>query len=88
LVKGGHLKGDPSDVLYLGDSLSHEFIVPRIQTPHTHGSGCTFAAAITAELAKRTPLPEAVRRAKEFITEAIRTAPGLGAGNGPLNHHA
>ncbi len=88
LVKGGHLKGDPGDVLYLGGGVSHEFITPRIKTRHTHGSGCTFAAAITAELAKRTPLPEAVQRAKVFITEAIRTAPELGLGNGPLNHHA
>jgi hydroxymethylpyrimidine kinase/phosphomethylpyrimidine kinase len=88
LVKGGHLSGNPSDVLYLGNGDSREFVTPRIQTRHTHGSGCTFAAAITAELAKGTPLPEAVHRAKVFITEAIRSAPGLGAGNGPLNHHA
>ncbi len=88
LVKGGHLNGDPNDVLYLGDGASREFITPRIKSRHTHGSGCTFAAAITAELAKGTPLPEAVHRAKVFITEAIRTAPQLGSGNGPLNHHA
>jgi hydroxymethylpyrimidine/phosphomethylpyrimidine kinase len=88
LVKGGHLKGDPSDVLYLRNGDSREFTTPRIESRHTHGSGCTLAAAITAELAKGTPLPEAIQRAKVFITEAIRTAPGLGAGNGPLNHHA
>lgn len=88
LVKGGHLKGDPNDVLYLGNGDSREFATARIRTQHTHGSGCTFAAAITAELAKGTPLPDAVHLAKLFITEAIRTAPGLGAGNGPLNHHA
>jgi len=62
--------------------------VPRIETRHTHGSGCTYSAAITAELAKGTALVDAVSRAKAFITEAIRTAPGLGAGEGPLNHHA
>jgi hydroxymethylpyrimidine/phosphomethylpyrimidine kinase len=88
LVKGGHLKGDALDLLYLHGGEIREFTAPRIDTRHTHGSGCTYSAAITAELAKGTPLPDAVARAKAFITEAIRTAPGLGAGNGPLNHHA
>jgi len=88
LVKGGHLSGDALDLLYLSSGEIHEFTAARIETRHTHGSGCTYSAAITAELAKGTPLVEAVARAKAFITEAIRTAPGLGAGNGPLNHHA
>ena len=88
LVKGGHLSGDALDLLYLSDGEIHEFSAPRVKTRHTHGSGCTYSAAITAELAKGTPLVEAVAQAKAFITEAIRTAPGLGAGNGPLNHHA
>lgn len=88
LVKGGHLRGDALDLLYLNDGEIREFTTPRIETRHTHGSGCTYSAAITAELAKGTPLTDAVARAKTFITEAIRTAPGLGAGNGPLNHHA
>ena len=88
LVKGGHLSGDALDLLYLKGGEIHEFTAPRVETPHTHGSGCTYSAAITAELAKGTPLVDAVARAKAFITEAIRTAPGLGAGNGPLNHHA
>jgi hydroxymethylpyrimidine/phosphomethylpyrimidine kinase len=88
LVKGGHLSGDALDLLYLNCGEIHEFTAPRVETPHTHGSGCTYSAAITAELAKGTPLVDAVARAKVFITEAIRTAPGLGAGNGPLNHHA
>ena len=55
---------------------------------HTHGTGCTYSAAITAGLALGWPLAEAVRRAKAYITEAIRTNPGLGAGSGPVNHHA
>jgi hydroxymethylpyrimidine/phosphomethylpyrimidine kinase len=88
LVKGGHLQGDALDLLYLANGEIHEFTAPRIETRHTHGSGCTYSAAITAELAKGTPLVDAVARAKQFITEAIRTAPALGAGNGPLNHHA
>jgi hydroxymethylpyrimidine/phosphomethylpyrimidine kinase len=88
LVKGGHLRGDAIDVLRLAGGEFQEFTAPRIETRHTHGSGCTYSAAITAELAKGTALAEAVARAKAFITEAIRTAPGLGAGAGPLNHHA
>ena len=86
LVKGGHLAGDAIDILYTGSF--HEFRAPRIDTRHTHGTGCTYSAAITAELAKGTDLVEAVRRAKAFLSEAIRTNPGLGAGSGPLNHHA
>jgi hydroxymethylpyrimidine/phosphomethylpyrimidine kinase len=88
LVKGGHLRGDALDLLYLSGGEIREYTAPRIQTHHTHGSGCTYSAAITAELAKGTPLADAVARAKAFITEAIRTAPRLGAGQGPLNHHA
>ena len=88
LVKGGHLRGDALDLLYLNGGEIREFTAPRVVTRHTHGSGCTYSAAITAELAKGTPLIDAVARAKAFLTEAIRTAPGLGAGNGPLNHHA
>ncbi|MEO7143165.1 MAG: bifunctional hydroxymethylpyrimidine kinase/phosphomethylpyrimidine kinase [Bryobacteraceae bacterium] len=87
LVKGGHLAGDAVDILYV-DGGWHEFSAARFATPHTHGTGCTYSAAITAELAKGTPLLDAVARAKRFITEAIRTNPGLGGGNGPVNHHA
>ncbi len=72
------------DLLYLSSGEIREFTAPRIETRHTHGSGCTYSAAITAELAKGTPLADAVARAKAFITEAIRTAPGLGAGKRPL----
>jgi hydroxymethylpyrimidine/phosphomethylpyrimidine kinase len=87
LVKGGHLAGAAIDVL-LADGEWFEFSAPRVETRHTHGTGCTYSAAITAELAKGTALVEAVRRAKLFITEAIRTNPGLGGGAGPVNHHA
>lgn len=87
LVKGGHLSGDALDILlYRGEWL--EFRGARIQTPHTHGTGCTYSAAITALLAAGYDLARAVRKAKEYITEAIRTAPGLGSGSGPVNHHA
>ena len=88
LVKGGHLQGDALDLLYLESGEVREFSAPRIETRHTHGTGCTYSAAITAELAKGTALVEAVSRAKTFVTEAIRTNPGLGRGSGPLNHFA
>jgi hydroxymethylpyrimidine/phosphomethylpyrimidine kinase len=87
LIKGGHLGGDAIDVLLSRGELN-EFSSPRLDTPHTHGTGCAYSAAITAELAKGTPLIQAVARAKRFISEAIRTNPGLGGGSGPVNHHA
>jgi hydroxymethylpyrimidine/phosphomethylpyrimidine kinase len=87
LLKGGHLPGDPIDLLYDGAAW-YEFPAPRIETPHTHGTGCAYSAAITACLALGLALPEAVARAKRWIAEAIRTNPGLGRGAGPLNLHA
>jgi hydroxymethylpyrimidine/phosphomethylpyrimidine kinase len=88
LIKGGHLQGDAVDVLFEPEHGFQEFSIPRIATKHTHGTGCTYSAAITAELAKGSGLRDAIGKAKKFITEAIRTAPGLGSGTGPLNHHA
>lgn len=88
LVKGGHLEGDAADLLLLATGESFEFRGPRFDTPHTHGTGCTYSAAITASLALGLPLREAVARAKDFIAEAIRTNPSLGGGCGPVNHHA
>jgi hydroxymethylpyrimidine/phosphomethylpyrimidine kinase len=60
----------------------------RIDTRHTHGTGCTYSACITAELAKGYYLETAVDIAKKYITRAIETNPGLGKGSGPVNHHA
>ncbi len=88
LVKGGHLEGDAVDILFTEEGTLHEFPAPRIDTNHTHGTGCTYSAAITAELAKAVPLRRAIAIAKAFITNAIRSNPGLGSGSGPLNHHA
>jgi hydroxymethylpyrimidine/phosphomethylpyrimidine kinase len=87
LVKGGHLpeEDEAVDLLYDG-SKTLEFRCERLDQHHTHGTGCTYSAAITAGLARGLPLIDAVRRAKIYITEAIRTAPGLGSGVGPLNH--
>ena len=88
LVKGGHLRGEALDVLVAQDGGVHDFAAPRIETPHTHGTGCTYSAAITAELAKGTGLVEAVGSAKRYVTEAIRRHLKLGSGSGALNHHA
>ncbi len=88
LIKGGHLDGrETLDILY-HDGVFTEFRAPRIETQHTHGTGCTYSAAITAFLARGFAIPEAVRRAHQFVHEAIRTNPGLGAGAGPLNYWA
>jgi len=87
LVKGGHLIGEPTDIL-LFEGQWFEFPAPRILSQHTHGTGCTYSAAITAGMALGHDLPSAVGRAKQFIHEAIRTAPGLGQGCGPVNHFA
>ncbi len=84
LVKGGHLDGDAVDVLWHAGSFT-EFRAPRVETRHTHGTGCVYSAAITAGLALGCDPIEAVGRAKKFVHEAIRTAPGLGRGAGPLN---
>jgi hydroxymethylpyrimidine/phosphomethylpyrimidine kinase len=87
LIKGGHLAGAATDVLLDGEDW-YEFPAPRIDTVHTHGTGCAFSAAITAGIASGIAIPNAVARAKTFIWEAIRTNPGLGRGSGPVNHHA
>jgi hydroxymethylpyrimidine/phosphomethylpyrimidine kinase len=85
LVKGGHLNGAPVDILWTSDGIEH-FAGTRIETRHTHGTGCTYSAAITAELAHGLPLGEAIASAKAFIQKALETAPGLGSGAGPVNH--
>jgi len=86
-VKGGHLGGDATDVLFHQGEY-REFTSPKIATRNTHGTGCTLSAAITASLASGYDLPEAVERAKQYVTAAIRSNPRLGAGAGPLDHHA
>ena len=87
LVKGGHLKGDPVDVLWTAGEY-HSLPAERVDTKHTHGTGCVLSAAITARLAKGEDLVTAVKAAKQFITAAIRTNPGLGNGFGPVNLHS
>lgn len=85
LVKGGHLKGQAVDVLWTGPGEIHRFVSDRFDTPHTHGTGCVYSAAITARLARGDDLPTAVQKAKRFVSDAIRTNPGLGHGFGPTN---
>ncbi|MCS4136200.1 bifunctional hydroxymethylpyrimidine kinase/phosphomethylpyrimidine kinase [Salinibacter ruber] len=87
LVKGGHLSGadDAVDVLVDGET-GRRFQAPRIDTEHTHGTGCTYASAIAAHLAKGHDLGAAVDRAKRYVTGAIRHALPLGHGRGPTNH--
>jgi len=85
LVKGGHLKGDAVDLLYNGREFT-VFQAARIESDNTHGTGCTFSAAITAGLAQGRPLAEAVRDAKAYVTCAIREGFALGRGVGALRH--
>jgi hydroxymethylpyrimidine/phosphomethylpyrimidine kinase len=88
LVKGGHTKeAEVLDTLVLsGSAESYHFESPRIDTPHTHGTGCTFATAIAVGLGQRLSLHDAAERAHRFVYDAIETAPGFGSGHGPLNH--
>jgi hydroxymethylpyrimidine/phosphomethylpyrimidine kinase len=91
LVKGGHLSGDPIDVLcWPGNpvSRSRSYAAARVPTKHTHGTGCTYSAAITAALALGNALPEAILIARQYLQRAIETAPALGNGVGPVNHLA
>jgi hydroxymethylpyrimidine/phosphomethylpyrimidine kinase len=85
LLKGGHLDGDAVDLLWDGAE-ERIWRKPRLSTRHTHGTGCTLSAAVAAGLARGLPLGEATDRAVRWVAKAIETAPGLGAGHGPVNH--
>jgi hydroxymethylpyrimidine/phosphomethylpyrimidine kinase len=85
VVKGGHLEGPATDLFYDGSHFQ-EFTAPRIETKNTHGTGCTFASAIAAGLARRMSVIDSVAQAKEYVTEAIRRSFPIGQGHGPLNH--
>ena len=87
LLKGGHLEGDTVvDVLALKDQRQCSWTSPRVETRHTHGTGCTLASAIATGLAQQLSIEAAVARARDYVLKAIRTAPGYGQGHGPLNH--
>ncbi len=86
LLKGGNLPGEHVvDVLARGEEVLL-FENPRIETRHLHGTGCTLASAIATGLAQGMNLDKALRRARAYLQEAIRSAPGLGRGSGPVNH--
>lgn len=87
LLKGGHRDGaDVMDLLLMDDGSEERFSSPRIDTANTHGTGCTLASAIAAGIAQGLSVRDAVARARAYVIEAIRTAPGFGSGHGPLNH--
>lgn len=86
LLKGGHLEGDTVTDLLVTAEGAEEFSTPRIDTRHTHGTGCTLASAIAAGLAQGMSLRDAVIRARAYVLAAIAAAPGFGAGHGPLDH--
>jgi hydroxymethylpyrimidine/phosphomethylpyrimidine kinase len=86
LLKGGHLEGPDSIDVVCSAAESFEIGRPRIQTRHTHGTGCTLASAIASNLALGLTDREAIESAREYLDGAIRHAPGLGKGHGPLNH--
>jgi len=85
VVKGGHLEGDAVDVFWDGERLE-DLPAPRIDTRNTHGTGCTYSAAIAARLALGEPPLDAVRGAKAYLTEAIRGSYAVGRGHGPVDH--
>lgn len=86
LIKGGHgTEAFLTDFLVTADGVE-TISLPRIQTRNTHGTGCTLASAIATGLAQGMSLSDSVHRARRYLQEAIRTAPGFGAGHGPVNH--
>lgn len=86
LITGGHLEGGGADDVLLTADEVRWFPAAKIDTPNTHGTGCTFSAAIAAGLASGLGLIAAVEQAKQFITDAVAHAPSLGGGHGPTNH--
>jgi hydroxymethylpyrimidine/phosphomethylpyrimidine kinase len=87
LVKGGHLPGDEVADWLLTRAGEWRYASPRIDTRHTHGTGCTLASAIACGLAQGRSLPDAVAAGRDYVRSAIRAAPGLGQGHGPLGHN-
>ena len=86
LIKGGHRESAMVQDVWLGDGIEFIFESPRIETRNTHGTGCTLASAIATNIAKKMPLTEAVSAARDYVYQAIKTAPDIGKGHGPLDH--
>jgi hydroxymethylpyrimidine/phosphomethylpyrimidine kinase len=88
LIKGGHLQSETASDIFYDGTRSILFEAPFIPTPHTHGTGCTLSSSLAAYLSLGNSLPEAIRLAKDYVTEAIRTAAAIGHGFSPVNHLA
>ena len=86
LLKGGHLPGETVHDVLVDRAGLRVFSAPRIPSRHTHGTGCTLASALATGLGSGRPLVEAVARARDYVRDAIRAAPGFGRGHGPLGH--
>lgn len=86
LIKGGHMEGDTLTDLLWDSGVITRFTSQRIATTSTHGTGCTLASAIATGLAQGVPLAQSVEKARDYVAKAIRTAPAIGHGHGPLNH--
>jgi len=86
LMKGGHIRGETVTDILMNPAGETTFEGPRIETRHTHGTGCALASACATGVAQGLPLEAAVARAWGYVAEAIRRAPGFGAGAGPLDH--
>ena len=86
LMKGGHMPGDMVHDLLVTETGGELFTTPRIDSVHTHGTGCTLASAVATGLAQGMALRDAVARAQAYVHEAIRNAPGIGSGHGPIGH--
>ncbi|MDO5725241.1 MAG: bifunctional hydroxymethylpyrimidine kinase/phosphomethylpyrimidine kinase [Tissierellia bacterium] len=85
LIKGGHSKGDATDILYDGKEF-YRYTTKRVHTKNTHGTGCTLSSAIATFLAKGESISDAIKHAKEYVTMAIENSLEIGKGNGPTNH--
>lgn len=88
IIKGGHIGDDATDYAFTKDGDMHTWTSPKYDIVHTHGTGCTFSAVITAELAKGRDVMDAIGIAKNYIALAIKHNPALGSGCGPVNHMA
>lgn len=87
LLKGGHLDGTEVTDILIENGIATRYVSPRIATQHTHGTGCTLASAIATGVASGKPLETAVSAAREYVQGALKAAPGLGKGHGPLGHN-
>lgn len=86
LIKGGHLHGNHLIDMLIGENGNTQWQSDRIDSRHTHGTGCTLASAIATLVAQPVTLPDAITAARDYVQRAIASAPGFGAGHGPLNH--